>query len=66
MYLNFSLYLLNTSGCSLKSFIGNVIRSSKSTALYKYIYEERNRGRNLFGGLVILDGEKFKYFESAP
>lgn len=38
----------------------------KSTALYKYIYDERNRGHNLFGGLVILDGEKFKYFESAP
>lgn len=38
----------------------------KSAALYKYIYEERNRGRNLFGGLVILDGEKFKYFESTP
>lgn len=38
----------------------------KSTALYKYIYEERNRGHNLFGGLVILDGEKFKYFESTP
>lgn len=38
----------------------------KSTALYKYIYDERNRGHNLFGGLVILDGEKFKYFESTP
>lgn len=38
----------------------------KSTALYKYIYDERNRGHNSFGGLVILDGEKFKYFESAP
>ena len=38
----------------------------KSSALYKYIYEERNKGHNLFGGLVILDGEKFKYFESTP
>ena len=38
----------------------------KSTALYKYIYDERNNGHNLFGGLVILDGDKFKYFESTP
>lgn len=38
----------------------------KSAALYKYIYDERNKGHNLFGGLVILDGEKFKYFESTP
>lgn len=38
----------------------------KSNALYKYIYEERNKGHNLFGGLVIKDGEKFKYFESTP
>lgn len=38
----------------------------KSNALYKYIYEERNKGHNLFGGLVIKDGERFKYFESTP
>lgn len=38
----------------------------KATALYKYIYDERNKGHNLFGGLVILDSEKFKYFESTP
>lgn len=38
----------------------------KSNALYKYIYDERNKGHNLFGGLVIKDGEKFKYFESTP
>lgn len=38
----------------------------KSAALYKYIYDERNNGHNLLGGLVILDGEKFKYFESTP
>lgn len=38
----------------------------KSNALYKYIYEERNKGKNIFGGLVILDGDKFKYFESTP
>ena len=38
----------------------------KSNALYKYIYEERNKGHNLFGGLVIKDGDKFKYFESTP
>lgn len=38
----------------------------KSAALYKYIYDERNNGHNLFGGLVILDGNIFKYFESIP
>ena len=40
--------------------------AEKATALYKYIYDERNKGHNLFGGLVILAGEKFKYFESTP
>ena len=30
------------------------------------IDDERNKGHSLFGGLVILDGEKFKYFESTP
>lgn len=38
----------------------------KANALYKYIYEERNKGKNLFGGLVVKDGDKFKYFESTP
>ena len=38
----------------------------KSAALYKYIYDERNNGHNLLGGLVILDSDKFKYFESTP
>lgn len=38
----------------------------KSNALFKYIYEERNKGHNLFGGLVIKDGDRFKYFESTP
>lgn len=38
----------------------------KANALYKYIYDERNKGHNLFGGLVIKDGNKFKYFESTP
>lgn len=38
----------------------------KSAALYKYIYDERNNGHNLLGGLVILDGDRFKYFESTP
>ena len=38
----------------------------KSNALYKYIYDERINGHNLFGGLVILDDDKFKYFESTP
>ena len=38
----------------------------KSAALYKYIYDERNKAHNLIGGLVILDGDRFKYFESTP
>ena len=38
----------------------------KSAALYKYIYDERNKGHNIIGGLVILDNDKFKYFESTP
>ena len=38
----------------------------KSNALYKYIYEERNNGHNLFGGLVIKVNNIFKYFESTP
>lgn len=38
----------------------------KSNALYKYIYEERNKGHNILGGLVILDEDKFRYFESTP
>lgn len=38
----------------------------KANALYKYIYEERNNGHNVFGGLVIKDNDKFKYFESVP
>ena len=38
----------------------------KSAALYNYIYDERNKGHNLLGGLVILDGDKFKYFERTP
>lgn len=35
----------------------------KSNALYKYISEERYRGKNLIGGLIVKDGNKFKYFE---
>ena len=38
----------------------------KANALYKYIYEERNKGHNLVGGLVVKDNDKFKYFESTP
>lgn len=44
----------------------------KANALYKYIYEERSKGHNIFGGLVInaktKENEKdnFKYFESTP
>lgn len=34
----------------------------KSNALYKYISEERYNGKNLIGGLVILDNTKFKYY----
>ena len=35
----------------------------KSNALYKYISEERFKGKNLIGGLVVRDGNSFKYFE---
>jgi len=35
----------------------------KSNALYKYISEERFKGKNLVGGLVVKDGNAFKYFE---
>ena len=38
----------------------------KSAALHQYIYEERGKGNNLFGGLVIQDKNKFKYFENEP
>ena len=38
----------------------------KSGALFNYIYEERNKGHNLFGGLVICDDGKFKYYEKTP
>ena len=35
----------------------------KSNALYKYISEERYKGKNLVGGLVVRDGNMFKYYE---
>lgn len=35
----------------------------KSDALYRYISEERYKGKNLFGGLVVLDNEIFKYYD---
>ncbi len=38
----------------------------KFNALYQYIYQERAKGRNLIGGLVIKDKNKFKYFENIP
>lgn len=37
----------------------------KSNALYKYISEERFKGKNLVGGLVILDNEIFKYYDQS-
>ncbi len=37
----------------------------KSNALYKYISEERYEGKNIIGGLVILDNNIFKYYSSA-
>ncbi len=37
----------------------------KSNALYKYITEERFKGKNLIGGFVILDGETFKFYQHA-
>lgn len=38
----------------------------KSNTLYKYISEERYKGKNLVGGLVIKDeNNRFKYYSSA-
>lgn len=37
----------------------------KSNALYKYITEERFKGKNLIGGLVIKDNNTFKYYQQA-
>lgn len=37
----------------------------KSNALYKYISEERFKGKNLIGGLVMKDGDVFKYYQQA-
>ena len=37
----------------------------KSNALYKYISEERFKGKNLVGGLVIEDNGFFKYYQQA-
>lgn len=34
----------------------------KSNALQKYIKEERSKGKNIFGGLVIKDGNHFMYY----
>lgn len=34
----------------------------KSNSLYNYISAERYNGKNLIGGLVIFDDQKFKYF----
>lgn len=37
----------------------------KSNALYKYVTEERFKGKNLIGGLVVLDNDTFKYYQQA-
>ena len=37
----------------------------KSNALYKYITEERFKGRNIIGGIVIEDNNIFKYYQQA-
>ena len=37
----------------------------KSNALYKYITEERFKGRNIIGGIVIEDNDIFKYYQQA-
>ena len=34
----------------------------KSNALQRYIIEERNKGKNIFGGLVVKDGVHFRIF----
>lgn len=34
----------------------------KSEALSEYVLKERNKGRNLFGGLVVIDKERFRIF----
>jgi len=34
----------------------------KSNALQRYIFEERNRGKDIFGGLVVKDGQHFRVF----
>ena len=39
--------------------------TKKSNALYKYITEERFKGKNLIGGLVIQDNDTFKYYQQA-
>lgn len=39
--------------------------TEKSNSLYKYISEERFNGKNLIGGLVILDNGIFKYYSKA-
>lgn len=37
----------------------------KSNALYKYISEERFKGNNIIGGLVILDGSNFRLYQES-
>lgn len=34
----------------------------KSEALSEYVLKERNKGRNVFGGLVVIDKERFRIF----
>lgn len=37
----------------------------KSNALYKYITDERYNGKNIIGGLVIMDNNNFKYYSNS-
>lgn len=37
----------------------------KSNALYRYISEERYKGKNIIGGLVILDGTHFRVYQQS-
>lgn len=37
----------------------------KSDSLYRYISEERYKGKNIMGGLVIFDGNQFKVYQKS-
>lgn len=38
---------------------------SKSNALYKYVSDERFKGKNIVGGLVVYTSQGFKYFSES-